>query len=367
MKRSVILILVALLVTVAICGCADGPGEVADDATRTITDMLGREVEIPAEVKTIVPLGNTPRMITYLGLADSVVGFSGMPFEEINPVTAYAYANKALWADVPIVGTDAMGATDYYAEEIIKVNPDVILCSYAKELADEIQTKTGIPVVGVPMGTLFGEDYEEALRLLADVCGVPEKAEEAISFIDSCLDDLKARTADIPEEDKPSVLGAAATFKGVHGIDGVYIRYSVFDAIAANDVTADITEADDAVLLDKEKIIEWNPEYIFLDSGGVGLVKEDYAEEPGFYAHLSAFQGDKVYQYPSSTSYYSNVEISLVNSYYVGSVIFPEQFADVDFEEKANEIFELLLGAKDYLGELEKSGFGYKKVTFGED
>ena len=367
MKKTFVMLLVAILIAVAICGCADSSGKVAEDAARTITDMLGREVEIPAEVKTIVPLGNTPRMITYLGLADSVVGFSGMAFKDINPVTAYAYANKDLWADVPIVGTDAMGATNYYAEEIIKINPDVILCSYAKELADEIQTKTGIPVVAVPMGTLFGEDYEEALRLLADVCGVPEKAEEVISFIGSCLDDLKARTADIPEEDKPSVLGAAATFRGVHDIRGVYVRYSVFETIAANDVTANITKADDAVELDKEKIIEWDPEYIFLDSGGVGLVREDYAKNPGYYAHLSAFQGDKVYQYPSSTSYYANVEIPLVNSYYVGSVIFPEQFADIDFEEKANEIFELFLGAKDYLGELEKSGFGYKKVTFGED
>ncbi|NLA12298.1 MAG: ABC transporter substrate-binding protein [Firmicutes bacterium] len=367
MRKSFVLILVVVLLTGFVYGCADNSGKAPEGATRTITDMLGREVEIPEKVETIVPLANAPRMITYLGLADRAVGIGGMSFEDINPVTAYAYANKDLWADVPIVGTDAMGATDYYPEEIIKVNPDVILCSYTKELADEIQTKTGIPVVAVPMGTLFGEDYEEALRLLADVCGVPERAERVITFINDCLDDLKARTADIPEKDKPSVLGAAATFKGVHGIDGVYVKYTVFETIAANDVTADIAETVDAVLLDKEKIIEWNPEYIFLDSGGVGLVEQDYAENPDFYAHLTAFQGNRVYQYPSSTSYYSNVEIPLVNSYYVGSVIFPEQFADIVFEEKANEIFELFLGAKDYLGELEGSGFGYDKVIFGED
>ncbi len=368
MRKSFVLILVAVLLAAAVCGCADNSGVKAPEgATRMITDMLGREVEIPEKVETIVPLANTPRMITYLGLAARAVGIGGMSFEEINPVTAYAYANKDLWADVPIVGTDAMGATDYYPEEIIKVNPDVILCSYTKELADEIQTKTGIPVVAVPMGTLFGEDYEEALRLLADVCGVPERAERVITFINDCLDDLKARTADIPEKDKPSVLGAAATFKGVHGIEGVYVKYTVFEAIAAKDVTADIAETVDAVLLDKEKIIEWNPDYIFLDSGGVGLVREDYAENTDFYALLTAFQGNRVYQYPSSTSYYSNVEIPLVNSYYVGSVLFPEQFADIVFEEKANEIFELFLGAKDYLSELEGSGFGYGKVIFGED
>ncbi len=367
MRRSIVLLLIAVLATCAACGCGADTGQTPEASTRRITDMVGREVEIPLVVETIVPLANTPRMITYLGLADRAVGIGGMSFDEINPVTAYAYANKKLWAEVPIVGTDAFGATDYYPEEIIKVNPDVILCSYARELADEIQTKTGIPVVAVPMGTLFGEDYEEALRLLADVCGVPERAEAVISFIGECLDDLDSRTAGIPAGDKPSVLGAAATYKGVHGIDSVYVKYAVFEAINANDVTGGIMEEVDAVLIDKEKIIEWNPSYIFLDSGGVDIVKGDYAENRDFYAHLAAFQDLQVYQYPSSTSYYSNVEIPLVNSYYVASIVFPDQFTDIVFEEKANEIFKFFLGAENYLSELEASGFGYGKVTFGED
>ncbi len=367
MRKSFVLILVAILLVGVLCGCADDSGRIPGGATRTITDMLGRKVEIPEKVETIVPLANTPRMITYLGLADRAVGIGGMSSDDIGPVTAYAYANRELWADLPLVGTDAMGATDYYPEEIIKVNPDLILCSYTRELADEIQTKTGIPVVAVPMGTLFGEDYEEALRLLADVCGVPERAETVITFINDCLKDLEARTAGVPERDKPTVLGAAATFKGAHGIEGVYVKYTVFETIAANDVTAGISEKSGAVLLDKEKIIEWDPEYIFLDSSGVDIVKTDYRENPDFYAHLSAVKEHKVYQYPSSTSYYSNVEIPLVNSYYVGTIVFPEQFADIEFEEKANEIFEFFLGAKNYIEEFDASGTGYGKVTLGED
>lgn len=367
MRKTMGLILVTALLGGALCGCGEGLAKAPAGTTRTITDMLGREVEIPVTVETIVPLANTPRMITYLGLADRAVGIGGMSFDEIDPVTAYAYANKELWSKVPIVGTDAMGATDYYPEEIIKVNPDVILCSYTAELADEIETQTGIPVVAVPMGTLFGEDYEAALRLLANVCGVPEKAEAVIDFLNGCLEDLAERTADIPAAAKPSILGAAATYKGVHGIESVYVQYAVFEAINAQDMTAGITGEADAVLIDKEKIIEWNPDYIFLDSGGVELVKQDHAENSDFYAHLAAFRNGKVYQYPSSTSYYSNVEIPLVNSYYVGSIIFPEQFADIDFAEKANEIFKVFLGADEYLGEINASGLGYGQVTFERD
>ena len=381
-KNSIGLILIIALIVCIFAGCGDngaaessattGPSastttENADSGTRTITDSLGRVVEIPSTVEKIVPLGNTPRMITYLGLADKAVGISGLDSDSVTPVQAYAYANKDLWADLPIVGTDAYGATDYYPEEIISVNPNVILCTYTEELADDIQRQTGIPVVAVPMGTLFGEDYEEALRILGDVCGVKDRAEEVISYINDCLDDLKTRTADIPDGDKPTVLGAAATFKGTHGIEGVYTKYAVFEAITANDVTEGISDTTGALLVDKEQVIGWNPQMIFLDSGGVNLVKTDYAENSDFYAQLTAVQDGNLYQYPSSTAYYSNVEIPIVNSYYVASILHPEQFKDIVFEEKAGEIFKFFIGDGDYLSTLENAGAGYGKVTLGDD
>jgi iron complex transport system substrate-binding protein len=376
MKKYILPILVIALSFCLAVGCGNNtandspvtePEQLAEATTRTITDMVGRKVEIPATVEKFVPLANTPRMITYLGLADKAVGIGGMASDNITPVTAYAYANKDLWANLPIVGTDAAGSTDYYPEEIIKVNPDVILCSYAPELADEIQTKTGIPVVSVALGTLFGEDYEQALRILADVCGVPEKAEEVIAFINDCLQDLQSRTADVPDEDKPTVLGAAATFKGAHGIEGVYANYKLLEILNANDVTRGSSDLVGGVVVDKEQIISWNPEYIFFDFTGLNLVKEDIKKNPGFYAQLTAFQNGKLYQYPNSTSYYSNVEIPIVNSYYIGSIIFPEQFKDIVFKDKANEIFKFFLGCDDYLSELEAFGASYSAVNFGDN
>lgn len=376
MKRIAAIILMLVLAACALAGCksnqaskpldADSVAQ-ADFQTRTITDSAGRTVAIPASIEKIVALGNTPRMITYLGLAEQAVGISGMPAGQITPVTAYAYANQDLWVNIPLVGTDAAGATDYYPEEIIAVDPDVILCSYTKELGDEIQTKTGIPVIVVPMGTVFGKDYEDALRLLGDVCSVPDRAEEVVCYINDCLQDLETRASAMPAADNPTVLGAAATFKGAHGIEGVYTRYAVLEVIAANDVAAGLAAQAGAVVIDKEQILGWNPQYIFLDSSGVNLVQTDYQKNPDFYAHLAAVQEGNVYQYPSSTSYYANVEISLVNSYYVASILYPEQFQDIDFKAKANEIFKFFLGADDYLSKLEAGGAGYGRVAVGDN
>lgn len=367
MKKPLLAIIIIILMVGICTGCGNssttGTSGSTNPGTRTITDSLGREVNVPAKIERIVPLGNAPRVITYLGLADKVVGYSGMDPSRLTPVTAYAYANKERWEGLPIVGTDSAGMTDYYPEQIISVEPDVIVCSYTKDVADEIQNKTGIPVVVVPMGTLFEQDYEQAIRLAGDVCGAPGRAEEVIAYINDSLNDLKSRASIVPATEKPSVLGAAATFKGAHGIEGVYTKYAVFEAILANDVTKGIFDAASVVIIDKEQIIEWDPEYIFFDSGGTGLVKADYADNPDFYAQLSAFQNENLYQYPSSTSYYSNIEIPIVNAYYVASLLYPDRFEDIDFENKANEVFRFFLGVENYLNELEEFGHDYGKVN----
>lgn len=336
-----------------------------------ITDALGRKVELPAAAKKIVALSNVPRMVVYLGLADRVVGYSGLNPENISPVMAYAYTTKDLWADVPLVGTDAGGNTDYYPEEIIAADPDVIICSYTEDVVKNLEAQTGIPVVSVSMGNLFEEDYNQSLRTIAKICGVEDRAEEVISYIDTCLADLDKRTAGIADADKSSALSAAATFKGAHGIEGVRIKDQVFNAVhAVNMAALDNNTSNDnstAVEVDKEQILAWNPDYIFCDYSGVKLVKQDEKANPDFYAQLKAYNDGHIYQYPSSTSYYSNLEIPLANCYFVGSILYPEQFADVDINAKANEIFKFFLGVDDYMSVLNEYGASYGPIDFGSD
>ena len=370
MKKTFYLAL-ALMVLALLAGCSRNTAQQPTDSvtaeTRVMTDMLNRKVEIPAEVKTIVPLGNTPRMISYLGLADRVVGIEECELAT-SPIQAYAYPHVEQWSKLPNCGTNAMGETAYYPEQIMLAAPDVIFSTDTADVADQLQQQTGIPVVCVSQGTLFGKDYEESLRMLADVCGVTDRAETLITFLNDCLEDLSTRAATVSDEGKPTVLGAGATFKGGHSIDGVYTNYAVFEILAANDVAEEIAGQDysSGVMVDREQILAWDPDIIFFDSGSMGLVNADYAENPGYFEQLRAVQNGKLYQWPNSTWHWSNVEIPLVSAYYVGTLLYPEAFADVDFEAKASEIFEMFLGQPAYLSVLEEAGAGYGSITLGE-
>jgi len=363
MKRMIaVLLALSVLLTMAACGVKP-----EHKNTRTVVDALGREVDIPLTVERIVPLGNAPRMISYLGLADMAVGIEECEIAS-SPIQAYAYPHAEKWSTLPTCGTNSMGETAYYPEQIMIANPDVILTTDNSDVADNLQTQTGIPVVCVYQGTLFGDDYDQSLRILADVCGVPDRAEALIKFIDDSLADLAERAATVSDESKPTVLGAGATFKGSHSIDGVYTNYSVFEVLAANDVADSIgvQEGTMAVTVDLEQILTWDPEIIFFDSASMGLINTDYADNPAYFEQLQAVQNGNLYQWPNSTWHWSNVEISLVSAYYVGTLLYPDAFADLDFEEKASEIFEMFLGEPDYLSVLKDAGAGYGKVTLGE-
>ena len=378
-KILTVILAAALVCSAAACGSAkdekpadtqtennmDKTEEGAAAETRVITDALGREVEIPAVVERIVPLGNAARLGTYLGVQDKFVTISEGDLSE-NPFMAYGWYNHDLWKELPVASSGGYGV--FHPEVILEADPDVILCTYEPDIVESIEEATGIPVVAAAQGKLFAEDYEQSLRIFGEVCGVSDRAEEVIGFIHTCLDDLNNRTKDLAQEEKPLVLGAAATFRGGHGISGVYVDYPVFGAVAANDAAVGLEKADfdTGVEVDKEKILEWDPEIIFLDAGNMGLVETEYKEDPGFFQQLSAVKNGQVYQWPNSTANYTNLEIPLVSAYYAGSVLYPEAFEDINFEEKAAEIFKFFLGHEDFLKVLEENNGGYKKITLGE-
>lgn len=376
-KLASLLLILGILLSLCACGAANQPAPTAaaettaepteepaaELETRIVVDGLGREIEVPAKVETIVTLGNASRMATYLGLADKMITVTSGDNND-SVVMAYGYYNHDIWADLPVCSSGGYGEIN--PEVIIEASPDVILCTFEEDIVANIEEQLGRKVVAAPQGTLFAEDYEHALRVFGEACGVSDRAETVIAFIQECLADLDSRTSSIADDNKPTALCAAATFRGGHGIAGVYANNAVFATVNAKDVTVGYIDAQKGVEVDKEQVLEWNPDLIVLDASNLGLVENEYAEDPAFFESLNAVKNGELYQWPNSTSNYTNVEIPLVNAYYIGSVMFPEAFADVDFGTKAEEIFRFFLGHDGYLSVLNNAGMGYGSVVLGK-
>ena len=96
----------------------------------------------------------------------------------------------------------------------------------------------------------------------------------------------------------------------------------------------------------------------------MSLVQDEYAKNPAYFRSLRAVQEGKVYALPCFNQYATNIEIAIADAYYAGKVLFPEQFADVDMDQKADELLELFLGTAFY-SEMKEAGLSFEPITIG--
>ena len=109
----------------------------------------------------------------------------------------------------------------------------------------------------------------------------------------------------------------------------------------------------------------WDPDVIFLDPGNMNLVNDEYAANPDFFHSLTAVQNGRVYTMPSFNNYSTNITYCLMNAYWAGKILYPDQFADIDMETKSNEIMNEFLGTA-FFSDMEADGLYYGKLTLGE-
>jgi iron complex transport system substrate-binding protein len=363
--KKIILLLAALSLIFIITACNNSSS--GDGETRIVTDVHGREVEIPVNVTSIITLGSgAPRLAAYLDIMDMLIGAEAYIANGINAARDYNPVHHALLSTLPYVGAGGgSGQNNGFPEEIIMIQPDVIIAGFDLEAADELQAQTGIPVISVRHDTgLATAQFYAAMRVFAEVVGAQERCEFILSYIDSLKADLSGRTADIPDSEKLTAYAGAVTWNGRRGFSGTYSVFGLFDAINAINVayTPDIPGFYEA---NYESIIVWDPDVIFLDPGNMDLVNEDFRVNPAFFNSLRAVQEGRIYTMPSFNNAGTNITYAFMNAYYAGIILFPGQFADINITEKSAEILTTFLGVNTF-DLMVQAGLFYGTLTIGE-
>lgn len=381
MKKPTVISLMLLLVFSCVCGAY------AESDTRIVTDVWNREVEIPQTVETILCLGSmAPRFAAYLDVVDMMIGAEDADIKAKSARYDYSPVYHEQLKVLPSVGPGGgSGENNGYAEAIILLQPDVILAGFNEDACEELESQTGIPVVSIRYRTqgFIDEGFHRSMRVFAETVGAQARCEEVLAFVDGCKADLHARTKDIPDADKLRAYTGAVTFNGRHGFAFTYVNFPPFTAVNANNV-ADVflkertgeaaAEAaasckayigSDGFEADLEQIIAWDPDIVFLDPGNMDLVNDEYAANPGFFHALRAIEEGQVYTMPSSNSAGPNITYLLINAYYAGLTLYPDQFADVTLEDKAGEIMQQMLG-KNFFDEMAAGGLYYGTIAIGE-
>lgn len=362
MKRMAALLL-ALVMTLTLLGCGQVQDTTPDDAstdtdTVTVTDMIGREVTVaPGSYQRVVCIGaGALRMYSYIGdtallcgvedidnttLADRPKMFDGV-------ARPYVLAYGDVFAALPSCGVGGPNAQAAEAEKILSCQPDIIISEYEDvEKADALQQQVGVPVITLRAGVdgVFAEAFPGSLRLLGQLFGREDRAEELISFIESETAEITRRTADVAEADKPGVYICGLGNWGTTNHLMTSQSYAAFRVANIRNAVTDLgTDAVQAIEAEKFAALGDSMDIMLIDAAAVKNIAPLYQEDPTLLDTCKAWQTGQVYLEMAYNAYYTNYEIALANAWFAAKCVYPDPFADVDMTAKTNEITQAFLG-----------------------
>jgi iron complex transport system substrate-binding protein len=164
--------------------------------TRTITDMYGTQITVPAVVNRVIATGPVETQLIYMLAPEKLVGLSSA----WNDNPSYIPAE---YTDIPVIGNSSNGSFNY--EAAVATKPDLVLEGKTKNLATDREKFGTIPVVGVNAGDDLLTMYEPEIRYVADLLGVPERGDALIAYYKQAMDYVNKTVANIPDSEKVRV------------------------------------------------------------------------------------------------------------------------------------------------------------------
>ena len=376
--RKHILLFTALLAVFAVlisagCVTTDSPGD--SEGMITVTDAFGREVSIPESPEKIAVVGSgSMRYFVYLGIDLDDVCAVDYQDSKLNKQTfnlrPYSLANPEI-LEIPEVGA-AKGVVDN--EKLLMSGAEILFMGGASssnaEVANEIQEKTGIPVVMFYTGNYVtdAEKIQDTLLMLGDILGKEQRAKDLIAYFDAVEADLKKRVAGLSAEETVYVGGVS--YNGVHGLDGTDPTYYPFAVLNIKNAAAEVTSVSQTgyAQISKEKLLAWDPDFILVDlstlTAAEGGALVELKNDPS-YRELTAVKNSMVYTVNPHTSMNVNHETTLANAYFIGKLLYPEQFEDIDPVKKADEIYTFVVGEPVFdLLSANVDNLSYQRVLF---
>ena len=348
------------------------------DTALTVTDMIGREVTVtPGSYKRVVCVGaGALRMYCYVGDVSLLCGVEDidnttlaerpMMFDSV--ARPYMLACGETFQNLPSCGVGGPMAQAAEAEKILSCDPDIVISEFEDvEKSDALQEQLGVPVITLSAGSnsVFDEKFYGSMKLLGQIFGEEEKAENLVSYVAAERAAIEAAVAGIPEEEKPSVyicgLGNWGTTNHLMSAEN-YISFQI--AGVKNVLSGQGMEGVGPIEAEKFVELGEDMDIIIMDAAAVKNIAPLYAEDKTMFDTCKAWRDGQVYLEMAYNAYYTNYEIALINTWFIAKTVYPEVFADIDMTAKTNEVTRQFLGAElaDEIFACPSSFGGYQKI-----
>ncbi len=357
LKRVSVLTAAVLLIS-GLAGCGNSGQNTEESVeksteetggTQTITDSIGREVEIPDPVtKAVVANAYNTEIINAIDALDCVIG-----------VDYNIYQDKESWqnrfTEDMVIGKSQK---ELNYEKIIELDPEVLILTGngTYEEAEEQLEPFGIKVI--VCDAYYTDQFEKSCDLLGEIFGQEENAEELKSYF---MDKLNYIDEQLKDVEKKRVYFEYRT-EGNTTIPGNFFYYMV-EYSGADNVFKDSSN----VVVESEAVVEADPEYIIKVSAPDvyssyypptaeehQAIKEELISRPGW-DEIEAVKEDNILLL---SHYVHGGASKLVGTMYIAKFLYPELLPDLHPEQ----VF------KDWLEKYQKldyiEGHTYPAYTF---
>lgn len=294
----------------------------------TVTDQIGRTIELAEPAQTVVSCYylSTATLLA-LGAEDKLVGIE----MKADTRALYQLAAPEL-IELPAVGS----GKGVNLEEIAKLNPDVVILP--KKLKDEIPALESLGLKVVIVNPESQPEFEASVALLGDVTGTSDRADALLERFAAITGQVRAAVADA---ERPSVYMAAGSDFLTTYPAGLY-QSDLIDIAGGINVAAELTD-EKKVTIDAERLMTWNPDYIFIIADADYTVQDILGDAQ--YAALSAVQNGRVYAFPSDVEAWDYpTPSSALGQMYLASVLHPELVSNETFLTATTEFYAEVFG-----------------------
>lgn len=338
-KSKIIITILAVIIILVIASTLFLPStSVNSSNSRNITDMLGRNVEIPETINKVVATSPSMGTVLYMIAPDKLVARN---FDLNDDEKAYV---PSKYQELPYVG-GWYGTKEGSYEEFISLNPDVVIESVDVgthgnlSTINERQEKFGkIPVVAVN-DTSHVEKVDDTVLFIGELVGEKDNAQKLVDFNDKYLDEVHKKSANLSDSNKKTVYYAEGK-EGLKTNPSGSVHTQLIDLVGGKNVadTGDQGNATMGVEVSIEQVMKWNPDVII-------TTEQDFYDNvynDSNWANINAVKNHEVYLSPQSPFKWFDRPVGanmIIGVPWTAKVIYPDQYSDINMVSATKEFY----------------------------
>ena len=352
MKRFICMLLAAAMLF-SLCACGKSENDAADKPeagakTHMIVDHLGNEVEVPYEINRIAICSLWPMASVLSVFFDSADKLVGIPPE--CKASAENGLLGELYPEILNAETGYTKANEVNIEELAKLNPDIVIYNANNPDLGEHLTQLGFTAVAMSVNK-WNYDAIETLNnwisLLSEIFPANDKAKAVTDYSEKIYDMVKARVADIPDNER-----AHAFFIYQYSDTGLLSSGKSFfgqywaDAIGAVNVGEEL-EGENSVAVNMEQVYAWNPDIVFITNFTTATPDDLYNNTIGSYdwSRIDAVANHNVHKMPMGMyrSFTPGIDTP-ITLLWLAKAAYPQQFEDIDITAETKDYYKDVFG-----------------------